>query len=147
MGNAKLRESITIDAPIEHVFERLVDHEAMSDWPGVGRSRLVVEGSPERNGLGAVRAIRAKGVTLLEEVVRFEPPTRMDYTITKGLPVEHLGVVRLEEVGGSVELTWEVTMSSRWPGVSAIVIRLLGNGLPTALAFFKEDTERRHRAG
>jgi len=143
MATARMRKTVTIDAPLAFVFERMVDHEAMSDWPGVSGATLSVEGSPTRNGLGAVRVIKAKGLALHEEVVHFEPPHRYDYSIIKGLPVDHLGTVRLEEIGDSVELSWEVTISSAWPFLAQIVTGLLARELPTALAHLKRDTERR----
>jgi len=86
----------------------------MSDWPGVSSCRLVREGSP-RNGLGAVREVVGNGLTLLEEVVAYLPLEGYDYKITKGLPVDHLGSVRLKSIDDGVRLTWNIRMSSRWP--------------------------------
>ena len=141
MGQAHISKKLHVQAPIELVFERLVDHEAMGDWPGITSCRLVREGTP-RNGLGAVRQVKARGLSLLEEVVHYEPPLRYDYRITKGLPVDHLGSVRLSPTEGGVELSWEVRMTSRWPLVCEVVGRLLANGLDAALAWFKAETER-----
>ncbi len=141
MGQAQVSKKLHIQAPIELVFERLVDHEAMSDWPGIASCRLVREGTP-RNGLGAVRQVKARGLTLLEEIVHYEPPLRYDYRITKGLPVDHLGSVRLSPTESGVELSWEVRMTSRWPLVCEVVGNLLGKGLDEALARFKAETER-----
>jgi hypothetical protein len=141
MGQAHISKKLHVQAPIELVFERLVDHEAMGDWPGITSCRLVREGTP-RNGLGAVRQVKARGLSLLEEIVHYEPPLRYDYRITKGLPVDHLGSVRLSPTEGGVELSWEVRMTSRWPFVCEIVGHLLGNGIDTALAWFKTETER-----
>ncbi len=141
MGQAHISKKLHIEAPIELVFERISDHEAMSDWPGIASCQLVREGTP-RNGLGAVRQVKARGLTLLEEIVHYEPPLRYDYRITKGLPVDHLGSVRLSPTEGGVELSWEVRMTSRWPLVCEIVGHLLGNGIDAALAWFKAETER-----
>ncbi len=141
MGQAHVSKKLHIEAPIELVFERISDHEAMSDWPGIASCRLVREGTP-RNGLGAVRQVKARGLTILEEIVHYEPPLRYDYRITKGLPVDHLGSVRLSPTEGGVELSWEVRMSSRWPLVCEVVGNLLGKGLDEALARFKAETER-----
>jgi uncharacterized protein YndB with AHSA1/START domain len=82
--------SAQIAAPIDHVFERLTDHEAMVDWPGISACKLVVEGAP-RNGLGAVRRVTVSGLTLDEQVVTWEPPSRFEYRIIRGLPVKHRG--------------------------------------------------------
>ncbi len=141
MGKAQIVETIEVRAPIELVFERLMDHEAMSDWPGVSSCRLVREGSP-RNGLGAVREVVGNGLTLLEEVVAYLPLEGYDYKITKGLPVDHLGSVRLKSIDDGVRLTWNIRMSSRWPFVCGLVGRGLSHGLPKALAQFKAAAEK-----
>jgi uncharacterized protein YndB with AHSA1/START domain len=143
MGRRQLETSIVIRAPIEDVFDRLIDHEAMASWPGVGSCKLIEEGSP-RNGLGAVRRIRVRGITLDERVVRYERPTAFDYAILRGLPIDHhLGEVRLREVeGGRVEVTWTIEISSRWPLVAEIVASQLRSGLPRALRFVADGLER-----
>jgi uncharacterized protein YndB with AHSA1/START domain len=141
MGQTHVSKKLHIEAPIELVFERITDHEAMGEWPGIGSCTLVREGTP-RNGLGAVRQVKARGLSLLEEVVYYEPPNRYDYRITKGLPVDHLGSVRLTPTEGGVELSWEVRMTSRWPLVCEVVGSLLSKGLDEALADFKVATER-----
>ena len=140
-GLAGLAGTIQIQAPIELLFERLVDHDAMTDWPGVSSCRVVRDGTP-RNGLGAVRQVKTHGLTLLEEIVHYEPPFRYDYRITKGLPVDHLGSVRLSPTDGGVELSWEVRMTSRWPLVCELVGYRLSAGLDQALAWLKVETER-----
>ena len=146
MGKKRVTETLHIEAPPELVFDRLADHEAMADWPGIKSCRLVVEGTP-RNGLGAVRRIQAGGVTLDEEIVHFEPPHRMDYSIIRGLPVKHLGSVTLRGSRGGTELIWQVSIESRVPLLAQIVGRLLGRGLPGALAHFKQGTERAASTG
>jgi hypothetical protein len=141
MGQAHVSKKIHLQAPLELIFERLVDHDSMGDWPGVTSCRLVQEGTP-RNGLGAVRQVKTNGLTLLEEVVHYEPPLRYDYRITKGLPVDHLGSVRLSPTEGGVELSWEVRMTSRWPLVCELVGYRLSSGLDRALAWFKAEVEK-----
>ena len=140
MGQAHISKKLRIQAPIELLFERLVDHDAMSDWPGVTSCRVVRDGTP-RNGLGAVRQVKTHGLTLLEEVVHYEPPFRYDYQITKGLPVDHLGSVRLAPTEDVVELSWQVRMTSRWPLVCELVGYRLSGGLDRALAWLKDTTE------
>src|SRR5207244_3917205 len=92
MGKTHVEVRQLVRAPIELVFERITDHEDMRNWPGIAACELVEVGDP-RNGLGAVRKIRTSGITLYEKVVQWEPPNRYDYTITKGLPVDHRGTV------------------------------------------------------
>lgn len=146
MGQTHLHLSIEVTAPIDLVFARISDHETMTDWPGTGVCTLIRAGEP-RNGLGAVREIKTNGLTVVEEVVSFDPPNGYDYTIIKGLPVDHLGRVRLEQVrrgqdDEAVQLTWDIRMSSRWPFLCGIVGRVLRKSLPLGLDYFKAETEK-----
>lgn len=142
MGAYVIDQHLEVRAPIAFVFERLVDHEAMSAWPGLSACLLVREGTP-RNGLGAIRELHTYGMVLQEEVVQYEPPHRYDYRIIRGLPVQHRGTVTLAEDGPGVKLHWHIEFSSKWPGVAGGAGRALDAGMPRALAFFKADAERR----
>lgn len=141
MGNTNVDATAVIRAPIGRVFEFLADHEGMATWPGVKASRVVTEGEP-RNGLGAIRRITAGGITLDEKIVRWDPPHGYDYTIIKGLPVKHLGTVKLTETPAGVVVSWNVQLESRLPFVARIVGFALGQGLPKALKHVTTVLER-----
>ena len=134
-GRSEIQVSEHVRAPIARVFERITDHEAMVDWPGISACKLIVDGSP-KNGLGAVRRITALGLTLDERVVEWDPPARYDYQIIRGLPVEHLGTVRLTERDGGTDVSWSVTLRSRVPLVAELVGASLRLGLGRALRHF-----------
>ena len=134
---------ISVAAPIATVFAGLTDHEAMVTWPGISGCQLIVPGTP-RNGLGAVRRITALGVTLDEVIVRYEPPCRFDYQIIRGLPVEHLGVVRLSRRDQVVDVDWQVDLDSRYPLVARSAALALGWGLPRALRHVARQVEAAH---
>jgi hypothetical protein len=115
----------------------------MSDWPGVTHSRLTSEGSEERNGLGAIRVVRARGLDIHEEVVHFDRPNGYEYKITKGLPVKHLGSAGLTDLGGgTTRLAWDVRLSSRLPLAARLIAWQIAAGLPKALDHFKREVER-----
>jgi hypothetical protein len=142
MSVSRLVTTIMIRANMEDVFDRLIDHEGMASWPGIGSCKLIVEGSP-RNGLGAVRRISVRGIALDEQVVRYEPPRAFDYTIIRGLPIDaHLGEVRLADKEGAVEVVWRVRISSRWPFLARILASQLRRGLPKALRYVADGLER-----
>jgi hypothetical protein len=134
-GRSNVQVRAHVRAPISHVFDRITDHESMVEWPGISACRLIVEGEP-RNGLGAVRRITAMGLTLDERVVEWAPPARYDYKIIKGLPVEHLGTVRLREARGGTEIEWSVELRSRVPLVAELTGAALRLGLGRALRYF-----------
>jgi hypothetical protein len=126
--------------PIDQVFARYTDHARWGEWSGFGRVRLVREGSPDRNGVGAVRAFAA-APGLHEEVTLFEPPCRMEYRIARGgFPVvNHRGVVSFEPDGAITRVRWEVTFDSRIPGTGGFMARALGR-------LFKKILERLDRS-
>jgi hypothetical protein len=96
------------DAPIERVWERYTDYVSWTRWARLGQVKLDPPGSPDRNGVGAVRVISNTGITVWEEVLSFESPRRMTYRVKRGgLPMkDHLGEVVLVERGEETLLIW-----------------------------------------
>jgi hypothetical protein len=100
-----------IPAPAEKVFDVLADHANYKSFPGVKESRLVREGKPDRNGLGAVRFIAAGPLTFEEEITAYDRPRRFDYRITKcSAPLEHQGAsncgLRISDCGFVIVAVW-----------------------------------------
>ena len=117
----------TIPAPIEKVFDILADHANYKSFPGVKESRLVREGKPDRNGLGAVRFIAAGPLTFEEEITAYERPRRFDYLITKcSAPLEHQGgSLRFESVNGATQVTWTSIMRVKVPVIGGLLTMVL----------------------
>jgi uncharacterized protein YndB with AHSA1/START domain len=104
------------------VWKVYTDHAGWSAWAGLGRARLETEGSPDRNGVGAVRRFTTGGVSVFEEVLAFEPPKRMTYRVVRGgIPImkDHLGEVLLEPDGAGTRLIWRCRFDSSVPGLGA----------------------------
>jgi uncharacterized protein YndB with AHSA1/START domain len=122
-------------APRERVFEAYTDHARWNEWAGFSKSWLEVEGSPNRNGTGAVRGFGQGPVTVFEEVLDFEPPKRMTYRVVRGgLPMRnHLGEVTFEPEGDGTRVVWRCRFDSKIPGLGGamrfLVKRLFRNGL------------------
>lgn len=106
-----------INAPIDTVFDVLTDHEGYGAFtPGPVRVELERPGSPERDGVGAVRKIRGAGPAVREEIYRYESPTHFSYGIISGAPVkDHRGDVVLEERAGGTFMTYRVTFDAALP--------------------------------
>ena len=133
--------------PIDRVFARYTDHVGWGEWTGLGPVRLAREGTPHRDGVGCVRAFPRAG-SLQEEVLVYEPPTRMEYSMIQGpVPMsDHRGVVRFEPEGEGTRVTWTVDYRWRIPGtgwLSDLGLRLLFERL---LAALERDLDAR-RAG
>ena len=126
-------------APPENVFTAITDHVGMQKWMPGSKITLDREGTPAPNGLGAIRRIRAGGLTILEEVVRFDPPREMQYKVLKAGPIiEHLGTIRVEpsgDGGSLVDYTIRFT-TPMWMGgelLAKLIARILGGQLTAGL--------------
>ena len=99
---------LNVRAPVEKVWRVLSDHEGYADYKGVSQAKLLVKGHTEKNGLGAVRLIKARGVRFIEEIVSFDPPKRFEYIVRRcNLPLKHeLGSIELNTWGGETEIHW-----------------------------------------
>ena len=115
------------NAGLQRVFDVVSDHASFFA-AGPLQCEVVVPGTPEPNGLGAIRVVSARGLVFREEIVGFEPPVRFDYRIVSvtgpgGLmvPVEHVqGWVRCHPAGPQTHVEWvsrfrmRVPMGRRW---------------------------------
>jgi hypothetical protein len=122
------------EAPPERVFELLTDHV------GFGRAlgediRLERPGVPPPNGLGAVRAIHARGLTIREEVVAWEAPRAMDYRVVSGAPLQnHIGEIRIVPDGTGARLDYRIRFDWPWYLGGALVEGLVARTLERQIA-------------
>ncbi len=129
----------TVERPVDHVWSVLADHEGMSTWgPGLTVT-LDNPGTTDRNGLGAVRRINAPGPmpAIVEEVVAFEPGSRLGYRATAGVPFKNYGgEVVLTPSGTGTRIEYSITLDERVPlvekGAAALVARVLLSALVRA---------------
>ncbi len=127
-----------IEASPERVFELISDHEGMARWSDAREVVLRHPGYPAPNGVGAVRVIRARGVAVEEEVVAYDPPKRMEYRVTAGIPVrDHHGEIVLEPVAGGTQVVWRVRFRPRIPGTGWLLRRGMEGALNRMLSQLK----------
>jgi uncharacterized protein YndB with AHSA1/START domain len=131
--------------PLERVFRRYTDHAGWSEWTGFGRVSLVREGSPDKDGVGAVRAF-ASAPGLREEVTLFEPNARLEYRISQGgFPVtRHHGEVIFAQQGAATRVTWRVSFESKIPGTGAVFEVALGALFRRLLTQLGKDLDKHH---
>ena len=131
-GRATFVESFAV--PPERLWEVLSDHEGMSEWIG---ARVSVVAGPPDGGVGTVRRVRARGLTLDEEVTYADAPRRMVYRIVRGLPVLrfHRGEILIAPWGktGS-QLTWDILLESALPGVAPAIAATLRPAIRAGLS-------------
>jgi uncharacterized protein YndB with AHSA1/START domain len=112
----------TVAAPIETVWDKLSDHVGMSQWgPGITVTMDKL-GTPDPNGVGAVRRIASPGPSpdIVEEVVTFEAPHVLGYKALSGNPFPgYAGEVRLTPAGAGTHISYTVSTTASFPLVKA----------------------------
>jgi uncharacterized protein YndB with AHSA1/START domain len=142
-----IRAEVTIAAPREAVWERLADHEGMPAWMPVREVVRRRPGSPDPNGVGAVRTVRLRGMVVEEEVTGFEPPERLRYRLTEGAPIrDHRGEVTLHASGDRCRVEWRIEFRPLIPGTGWLVARVLRREIARGLEGLRVLIESRRAA-
>ncbi len=145
-------ESIELDIYIhaspQKVWEAISDHEGYASWPGVDEARILKPGREERNGAGASRKVRAKGITFIEDIVTFEPPSLLEYRVVKcNMPIRHeIGRMEVIPRGEGAEIYWITTFELALPIVGGVLCNLIKPfmeaGFNEGLMHVKKSLER-----
>lgn len=139
--------STPISAPPEIVWEVMTDHQLYSRWSPSSRVDLEVEGSPHRNGVGAVRAFRTGPVSTREEVTAFDPPHRMAYrALGMPLPVRNYRsemVLVGSEDGASCDLHWDSWFEVVIPLTGGILRQFMASAVAKFAAGIAEEAQNR----
>ena len=146
MAKQVVEASAISRAPREEVWALVADIPGWKDWGPWEVSEREQEGSPDPNGVGAIRLIRAdkralgRKPKLREQVNVFEPPQRFGYTVLSGMPVKNYqATVTLTEAGESTEIVYHIEFDGKYPGVGGITRSVLQS-------FGADATERLARA-
>ncbi len=141
-------------APPERVFELLADAATWPLWAGflVAHGSWEREGTPPPGGVGAIRKLGRWPMYGREEIVAYEPPTHLAYTIVRGQPVRsYRAEVTLALDGDGTLITWAGIFDPLIPGTSKLmtgffrrIITTFANGL-AGYAATQSPTPRRPR--
>ena len=135
-----IERTVHVAAPPDVTWQVIADHEAMSDWAGIGPVRRILDGETEPNGRGAQRALNIGG-KIVEQVIGDHPPDSYRYRIIKGSPfVCHQGELLLRPHGDGTAVTWKIRFRPRIPGTG----RLIAAGFSRVLNRMMTTRLRRH---
>ncbi len=124
-----IERTVQIAAPPDVTWHVISDHEAMSEWAGIGPVRRIVDGETDPNGRGAQRALHIGG-TIIEQVIADNPPDSYRYRIIKGSPfVCHQGELLIRPHGNGTALTWKIRFRPKIPGTGRLIAAGLGRAL------------------
>ena len=134
----------SIRAPREQVFATLADHEGFPSFSPLRRVTLRREGSPDRNGLGAVRVMTGPGMRIEEEVISWDPPNGYQYRLLRGAPIrDHRGEITVKDSGGASQVQWTVQFRPVIPGTGWLVRMALERALGGMLRSMRRKLEQR----
>jgi uncharacterized protein YndB with AHSA1/START domain len=134
--------TFTHDVPVPPsvVWGVLADHAGMVRWTPLRKVEMEAGGTPDANGVGAVRALHLVGPPIREEVTAFEPDHRLGYRLLSGLPArDYTGEVTLEPSGTGTHIRWTIAFSPRLPGAQFPISAGIRSA---AKALAKESTRR-----
>lgn len=131
-----------IAAPPDRVWALVADHEGMKKWAGVREVVRRRPGSPEPDGVGAIRTVRGFGLVIDERITAFKPGERLEYTVVEGAPIrDHAGEVVLAAERDGTRVTWTVRFRPLVPGTGGLIARILRAGLSRSLTGMKARVE------
>jgi len=120
MSHHEIELERTTTAVPEVVWRWLADASSWKEWTRLTDTRLVREGAPTPDGVGAIRHFGRAGGSSREEVVVFDPPRHLAYVLLRGLPiVNYRADVTLEPDGGGTRIRWHSRFDTKYPGTGA----------------------------
>jgi len=119
----------------ETVFNHLAEHENLQPLFGAKVTRIT-DGDTERNGVGSKRLVKVGPTPAVEETVTtFKPYELIEYRVTHGGPLRnHIGIMTFTALPNSgTHLDYRIRLASPYPGLAAILKRVLGGGIKKGL--------------
>jgi hypothetical protein len=133
-------------APVSDVWPLIGEARRWKEWSFLTRSDIVRKGEPAPDGVGAVRRFTRYGIGSTEQVIVWEPPHHLGYTILSGFPVRHYKAdVTLTPENDGTLVSWSATFDPKIPGtarVMRVVLRRMLHGFAVAVAGYAERADR-----
>ncbi len=117
----------TVSADPQRVWAEVADHEGMAQWTpswaSLPKVTLESVGSPDRNGVGAVRRlVMVPGPPIRERVTAFEPGQRLAYEAISGVPArDYTGEIVLTPAGAGTRIDWTIAFDPAVPGAQLVL--------------------------
>jgi Polyketide cyclase / dehydrase and lipid transport len=139
--------TVSSTASPEAVFAVLADATRWREWAGfmITVSEWEREGDPAPGGVGAIRRLGRPPAYASEQILEYDPPRHLAYTIVRGLPVRgyHADIDFLGSPDGGTTIRWSGAFEPKIPGTGALFAAVLGrivHGYATSAA---AEAERR----
>jgi hypothetical protein len=146
VGRWSVETSAHSSAPVSEVWPLIGEAHRWKAWSFLTRSDIIRVGDPAPDGVGAVRRFTRHGIGSTEQVVAWEPPHHLGYTILSGFPVRHYRAdVTLAAENDGTLVSWSATFDPKIPGTGRImraVTRRMLRGFAVAAAGYAEGADR-----
>jgi len=135
---------------IDDLWPLVGEARRWKDWAGFTSARLLEEGSPEPDGVGALRRFAIGPGGSEERVLAWEPPGHLAYTIERGYPVRKYrsDVELTPRQDGGTAIRWRGTFDTKVPGTGRVmqaVTRAMMAAFARRLVRYAERTATRPR--
>jgi len=141
MVSIRLRAHIR--APLEQVWWTLSHHEGFADFSALRAVRLRREGTPDPDGLGAIRVMHGPGLRIEEEVVSWDPPHAYEYRLLRGAPIrDHRGRVSVSGDEQASDVEWNISFRPVVPGTGWLLRAALERAIGSMLGAMTRQLER-----
>ncbi len=113
----------TTTAPIDTVWPLIGEAARWKEWAGFTTAKLLKEGAPDPDGVGALRRFAFGPGGSQEEVVAWEPPHHLAYEIVKGYPARgyHADVELEPLASGGTSIRWQGRFDATFPGTGRVL--------------------------
>jgi hypothetical protein len=112
----------------EQIFALVADATSWPRWAGplIRHGSWVREGDPAPGGVGAIRKLGTRLAGTREQILEFDPPHYLAYTILGRQPIrDYRAIVSLDQEGDGTRITWAGAFTSRIPGMGGVFAWLL----------------------
>jgi len=131
----------------EAVFAVLADATRWREWAGkmITVSEWEREGDPAPGGVGAVRKLGRPPAFALEQIVEYDPPRHLAYTILRGLPVRgyHADIDLVPGRDGGTTIRWSGAFEPSVWGTGAALEAVVGRIVHGYAKAAAKEAERR----
>jgi uncharacterized protein YndB with AHSA1/START domain len=112
----------------EQIFALVADATSWSRWAGpmIMHSSWAREGTPAPGGVGAIRKLGTKFAGTREEILEYDPPHYLAYTILGRAPIrDYRAIVSLDPDKNGTRITWAGAFEARIPGSGPLLAWVL----------------------
>ena len=114
----------TTAATPDQIWRLLGDSSTWPSWTPIEQAQIVHPGGED--GVGEIRTFKTGRITVREEIVERQAPTRLSYTLLAGLAVrDYRADIDLAPQGDTTEIRWHTTFRAKVPGMGWVYRRAL----------------------